>query len=313
MNPVLENYLKDKGALVDKELKRLIAADARAAIPFLGPQPETLRKAMTYSLMAGGKRLRPILVLAAAECCGKQGTRALKTACALEMIHTYSLIHDDLPAMDDDDLRRGKPTNHKVFGEAIAILAGDGLLTYAFELAAANAQEAKLDASDGYELVRVIASGAGARGMVGGQVADLEAEGWKGLRNGKAAAAKKLLEYIHIHKTAALITASVEAGAILGGATAAQRAALREYGRAIGLAFQIADDVLDVVGEKKLLGKSGSDAANEKLTYARLYGIDASRGMARELIERAHRSLSIFGKRARVLDALADYIVEREK
>jgi geranylgeranyl diphosphate synthase type II len=197
----------------------------------------------------------------------------------------------------------------------MAILAGDGLLTYAFELIANNAARIGLPARDGYELLRVVAAGAGSRGMVGGQVVDLEAEGWSSasLKNGKRERAQRLLQYIHTHKTAALITASLEAGAILAGATREQRLRLREYGRSIGLAFQIADDVLDVVGNKKLLGKRGSDEANQKLTYARLHGIDESRRMARGLIARAHHALAPFGKRAVVLDLLADYIVEREK
>ncbi|MBI5202799.1 MAG: polyprenyl synthetase family protein, partial [Elusimicrobia bacterium] len=232
----------------------------------------------------------------------------------MEMIHTYSLIHDDLPAMDDDDLRRGKPTNHKVYGEAIAILAGDGLLTYAFELAAENAAKAGLSAARSSELIRVIAAGAGARGMVGGQVADLEAEGFdmRKLRNGARVKAGKLLTYIHTHKTAALITASLEAGGIVGGASPSQRAGLREYGRAMGLAFQIADDVLDVVGDKKKLGKSGSDEANGKLTYARLYGLDGARKQAQAWLARAHAALRPFGTKAEVLHDLAEYVVSRD-
>jgi geranylgeranyl diphosphate synthase type II len=232
----------------------------------------------------------------------------------MEMIHTYSLIHDDLPAMDDDDLRRGKPTNHKVFGEALAILAGDGLLTYAFELAAENAQDLGLG-HGASELIRVIASGAGSRGMVGGQVADLQAEGWsdQDLRNGLRTQARKLLRYIHTHKTAALMAASLEAGAVLAQASQAKRRALREYGRAVGLAFQITDDVLDRVGDKKKLGKRGSDLGNQKLTYPRLYGIVRSRQLAQEFVQRAHRSLRIFSRDASLLHDLADFIVTRDK
>jgi geranylgeranyl diphosphate synthase type II len=197
----------------------------------------------------------------------------------------------------------------------MAILAGDGLLTFAFEVIAHNAVAAKLSAAASAELVRVVAAGAGSRGMVGGQAVDLEAEGWNeaSLRNGSRQKAQQLLEYIHIHKTAALITASLEAGAILAGATQAQRGYFRDYGRAIGLAFQIADDVLDVVGNKALMGKRGSDQANEKLTFVRLHGVEESRQMARDLISRAQKALVPFGKKAEVLALLADYIVEREK
>ena len=300
MNETLKDYIESNSALVDRELETLLRRHP--------DQPETIRKAMRYSIFAGGKRLRPVLVIAAAECCGGRGKSVLKTAAALEMIHTYSLIHDDLPAMDDDDLRRGKPTNHKVFGEAIAILAGDGLLTYAFEAAANNAASCGLSARRTSQLVKIIAEGSGTRGMVGGQVADLEAEGRK---NGRGAT--KLLEYIHLHKTAALIIASLEAGAILAGASDKQARALRDYGRAIGLAFQIADDILDVVGDKKKLGKSGSDRDNDKLTYASLYGIEAARKKAARLIADAHRLLKPFGEKAAVLHELADYIISREK
>lgn len=312
---LLNRYIKTRGVRVEKELTRLLKRDGSAAIPYLKPSPKELKKSMGYSLMAGGKRLRPILVMAAAECCRLPGSRAMKTACALEMIHTYSLIHDDLPAMDDDDLRRGKPTNHKVFGEAIAVLSGDALLTWAFELAAENAAALKLTGKHTSQLIGVIAAGAGMRGMVGGQAADLEAEGVpsRALRDGRKTRAKHLLEYIHTHKTAALITASLEAGAVLARATSEERRALREYGRAIGLAFQIADDILDRVGDKKKLGKKGSDLDNDKLTYPRLYGIDASRALAKRWINRAHRSLSRFGAKAAPLHALADYIIARDR
>ncbi len=266
---------------------------------------------MRYSLFAGGKRLRPTLVLSAAECCGLNPRKALKTAASLEMIHTYSLIHDDLPAMDDDDLRRGKPTNHKVFGEAMAVLAGDALLTKAFESAAENAADLGLNGARTAELVRLVAFGAGAEGMVGGQVADLAAEGL-GRKMSKAAAARTL-EAVHRRKTGALIIASLDAGAVLARAPQARRATLRRYGRCVGLAFQIADDVLDVVGDKKKLGKRGSDRENGKLTYASLYGVDAARGKARALVEAAHAHLKSFGTRASVLHELADYIIERDK
>ncbi|HAZ08973.1 MAG TPA: hypothetical protein DCZ01_10765 [Elusimicrobia bacterium] len=270
--------------------------------------PENLRKAMRYSLFAGGKRLRPTLVLAAAECCGLRPRKALKTAAAFEMIHTYSLIHDDLPAMDDDDLRRGKPTNHKIFGEAMAILAGDGLLTKAFEAAAANAAELKLDGEAAAELIRLIAYGAGGEGMVGGQVADLAAEGL-----GRRRKAARILEAVHRRKTGALIAASLDAGAVLAGASNAQRGALRAYGECVGLSFQIADDVLDVIGDKKKMGKLGSDRDNGKLTYVSLYGLDGANRKARALARAAHAHLKLFGPKAELLHRLADYIIERDK
>jgi geranylgeranyl diphosphate synthase, type II len=303
MTATLARAMDKNTALVEAAMEKLLAPT-----PDL---PESVRKAMRYSLFAGGKRLRPTLVLAAAECCGLAPRKALKTAAALEMIHTYSLIHDDLPAMDDDDLRRGKPTNHKVFGEAMAILAGDGLLTKAFEAAALNAAELRLDGASAAELVRVIAFGAGAEGMVGGQVADLAAEGAK--KKLTRAAAARMLEGIHRRKTGALIIASLDAGAVLARAYAPQRQALRSYGECVGLAFQIADDVLDVVGDKKKLGKSGSDRANDKLTYAALYGVEGARAKARALAEMAHAHLEKFGARAAVLHELADYIIARDR
>ena len=303
MPPALDRYMSARCREVDLELGRLLRGRAE--------EPKTIVKAMSYSIFAGGKRLRPVLVMAAAECCGLPPRKALKTACAVEMIHTYSLIHDDLPAMDDDDLRRGKPTNHKVFGEAMAILAGDGLLTYAFEAAAQNAAELKLNGRETSELIRTIAKGSGTQGMVGGQVADMEAEHWKTKNHGFDP--KKALEYIHLHKTAALMIASLDAGAILAQAAPARRKALATYGRAVGLAFQIADDVLDVVGDKKKLGKKGSDVENDKLTYARLYGVDRSREMAGGLVSTALHALKDFGEKARTLRLLAEYIITRDK
>lgn len=303
MNATLSRAMEKNTALVEQAMEKLLAPTKDL--------PESVRKAMSYSLFAGGKRLRPTLVMEAAECCGLSAKKALKTAAALEMIHTYSLIHDDLPAMDDDDLRRGKPTNHKVFGEAMAILAGDGLLTKAFEAAAENAADLKLKGSATAELIKLIAFGAGAEGMVGGQVADLAAEGMK--KKLSKAAAAKMLEGVHRRKTGALIVASLDAGAVLAGADKTKRDDLRSYGQCIGLAFQIADDVLDVVGDKKKLGKQGSDVANDKLTYASLYGVDGARAKARSLTEMAHANLKGFGRKADVLHDLADYIIERDK
>ncbi|MEK7234116.1 MAG: polyprenyl synthetase family protein [Elusimicrobiota bacterium] len=303
MNSTLTRAMEKNTASVDIAMEKLLSPS-----PDL---PESIRKAMRYSLFAGGKRLRPTLVLEAAECCGLSAKKALKTAAAIEMIHTYSLIHDDLPAMDDDDLRRGKPTNHKVFGEAMAILAGDGLLTKAFEAAAENASDLNLKGREAAELIRLIAYGAGAEGMVGGQVADLAAEGVSKKRS-KAAAAR-ILESVHRRKTGALIVAGLDAGAVLAGACDAKREALRSYGECIGLAFQIADDVLDVVGDKKKMGKRGSDRDNDKLTYASLYGVDGARAKARALVEMAHAHLKGFGRKAETLHELADYIITRDK
>ena len=303
MPSALSDFLETRSAQVDERLERFF--DKRPE------QPESIRKAMEYSLFAGGKRLRPALVMAAADCCGLDGGQALDAAAAVEMIHTYSLIHDDLPAMDDDDLRRGKPTSHKVFGEAFAILAGDGLLTYAFEAAARNAARLKLSGASTAALILALAKGAGCEGMVGGQVADLEGENWQTRNHGFDAA--KHLEYVHLHKTAALIVASLEAGAILAQAPAGKRRALARYGMALGLAFQIADDVLDVVGDKKKLGKKGSDAQNNKLTYVSLYGLDKARGAAAAEAKKAHAALKPFGTRAAILHELADYVVARDK
>ncbi|MDD5658020.1 MAG: polyprenyl synthetase family protein [Elusimicrobia bacterium] len=302
MTPLLKRYLERISRGVDRVLDRLLEAKTG--------EPRRIREAMRYSVFAGGKRLRPTLVAAGAECCGGRSRDVLPTGAALEMIHTYSLIHDDLPAMDDDALRRGQPTNHKVFGEALAILAGDGLLTYAFEIAAANARARALDGRSAAELIRILAAGAGTAGMVGGQVADLDAENWRG-RPGPAA--RRLLESIHLRKTAALITASLEAGAVLAGGSGPERRRLRAYGRAVGLAFQVADDILDVVGDKVKLGKKGSDARNRKLTYVSLYGLERARREAADLAAAAHRQLRPFGTRARVLHDLADYVITRDR
>jgi geranylgeranyl diphosphate synthase type II len=229
----------------------------------------------------------------------------MPTACAMELIHTYSLIHDDLPAMDDDDYRRGRLTNHKVFGDAIAILAGDALLTYAFQLVAQNAALPGVDPRVVCDVAAEIAEAAGTLGMVGGQVVDIESEGQT------VTAAE--LEYIHIHKTAALLRASLSVGARLGGADAAALAAVADAGQSLGLAFQIVDDILDVEGSLETLGKTaGSDERKQKVTYPALHGIEASRREARRLIERTKSRLSVFGARSAPLCALADFVVERK-
>ncbi|MGD0090091.1 MAG: polyprenyl synthetase family protein [Planctomycetota bacterium] len=266
-----------------------------------GPRttPATLHKAMRYSVFAGGKRLRPALVLAAAEAVGGAPEDAAPAACAVELVHTYSLIHDDLPAMDDDDLRRGRPTCHKVFGEALAILAGDALLTRAFEILTLTP---RLEAVPG--LVRALAQGAGTQGMVGGQVLDLQGEGRPATRASVLA--------IHRWKTAALIAACCEAGALAGGAAPRELAALVEYGRKIGLAFQIVDDILDVTSSPETLGKTpGKDVRAGKATYPAVLGLSQARREAERLRNAALAALAVLGPRARTLQALGRFVVER--
>jgi len=292
----LQAYLAERRALVDAALER--------ALPSEHTPPPTIHRAMRYSVMAGGKRLRPILVIAGAEAIGGTAAMVLPTACALEMIHTYSLIHDDLPAMDDDDYRRGRLTSHKVFGDAVAILAGDALLTLAFRLVADNAGLVR-DPRVIREAVAEIADAAGTLGMVGGQVVDIESEG-------KSIAAETL-EYIHRHKTAALIRASLRVGALLAGGDAKAVAVAGEAGGELGLAFQIVDDILDVEGSLEELGKTaGSDERKQKATYPGIHGREASRRQAKMLIDRAKERLGVFGQRSAPLLALADYVVERK-
>jgi geranylgeranyl diphosphate synthase, type II len=292
----LEAYLKDKRVLVDAALERFLPGE--------DVQPPTVHRAMRYSVLAGGKRLRPILVIAGAEAVGAPPATVMPTACALEMIHTYSLIHDDLPAMDDDDYRRGRLTNHKVFGDAVAILAGDALLTLAFKLVADNAALVS-DPRVVCDVVAAIAEACGTFGMVGGQVVDIESEG--------KAITPETLEYIHRHKTAALLRGSLWVGARLGGADAAALAAIDDAGQSLGLAFQIVDDILDVEGSLEALGKTaGSDARKQKATYPALHGLEVSRREARRLIEEAKSRLAVFGDRATPIRALADFVVERK-
>jgi geranylgeranyl diphosphate synthase type II len=265
-------------------------------------------EAMRYSLFVGGKRIRPILCLAGAEAVESSAAtrhRALPVACALECIHTYSLIHDDLPAMDDDDLRRGKPTNHTVFGEAAAILAGDGLLTLAFDLLSSPAS-AEIGDPARIRIIQTIARAAGPLGMVGGQSLDMLYEGQQ--------VGYDTLRTIHRSKTGALITASVLSGAIVAGANEEQEAALRTYGDHIGLAFQIVDDLLDVEATTEQLGKpAGSDVKSDKVTYPSLFGKETSRTMAREAVQEALTALSLFDYQADPLRALARFIVDRKK
>ncbi len=290
----LKRYLIARQKEVDRALDRFLP---KASVP-----PVTLHKAMRYSLFAGGKRLRPVLCLAAAEACGGKSGAALPQACAVECIHTYSLIHDDLPSMDNDDLRRGRATCHKVFGDGIAILAGDALLTIAFEIATHTKAVSRYDLRDIFHEITVAA---GSRKLIAGQVADLEAEGRRITR--------AQLRSIHENKTAALLTASIRLGAMAANANAKQLAAATAFGRALGLAFQVIDDILDVTQTSEKLGKSaGKDVAAKKATYPAVIGLEKSRAEARRLTHQAHTALEPLGKKAVVLRALADYLLARE-
>ena len=292
----LKGYLQERREIIDQALKRLV--------PGQGDYPERLHEAMGYSVFAGGKRLRPILALAACEIVCGEWDKAVVPGCALEIIHTYSLIHDDLPAMDDDDLRRGVATSHKVFGEAMAILAGDSLLTHAFDVLSRD-EDGGLPDRVRLGIIQEIAGAAGSRGMVGGQAVDIISEGEKEVD-------QPTLEYIHTHKTGAMIRSAVRVGAIAGGATADQLRALTRYGDRIGLAFQITDDILDLMGDEKALGKNvGSDLARKKKTYPALLGIPESRERAQVLASAAVEALNQFEARREPLRAIANFVVER--
>jgi geranylgeranyl diphosphate synthase type II len=294
----LKLYLKEKIALVDTALENWLPKEK--------DMPYSIHKAMRYSIFAGGKRVRPVLMLAACEAVGGIIEKAMPAACAMEMIHTYSLIHDDLPAMDNDDFRRGRPTNHKVFGEAIAILAGDGLLTEAFKLISNPSFAADIESAKRLAVIHEIATCAGTYGMVGGQVVDMESEG-------KPEIDLPTVQYIHTHKTGALIKASVVAGALLGGADEVQLAAIRRYGEAAGLAFQIADDILDIEGTTEEIGKdAGSDEARGKATYPAVMGLAAAKQEAKAMMDEAMLALEPLGKPAEPLREIARYIVERK-
>jgi len=289
-----QHYLRRCAAEVDAALDRFLPRASR--------KPSTLHRAMRYSLFAGGKRLRPVLVLAAAEACGGDIKGALPAACAVECIHTYSLIHDDLPCMDDDDFRRGRPTSHKVFGEGVAVLAGDALLTAAFEILASMEPTARYGMGD---FVRELATAAGSLHLIAGQVADLEGEG--------RSVTRAELGFIHRGKTAALIAASLRLGAMSADATPAKLRAAGEFGSHLGLAFQVIDDILDVTQTREKLGKSaGKDVAAGKATYPALIGLPASRREAARLTARAERSLEIFGARGENLRRLASHLLGRE-
>jgi geranylgeranyl diphosphate synthase type II len=295
MRETVESWLSRRAEEVNAELARRVPAE--------DAPPASIHKAMRHSLLAGGKRLRPALVLACGEALGAKAAALMPAACAIEMIHTYSLIHDDLPAMDDDDLRRGRPTCHKVFGEAVAILAGDALLTRAFQVLAA--EDAAPDAARRLALIQEYSQAAGTvDGMIGGQVVDMESEGKK--------VDAPTLEYIHRAKTGAILVASAVAGAIVAGASAQQLERIRTYGQRIGLAFQIADDVLDVTSTAEQLGKTpGKDVAAGKATYPALYGIEASRQKAHELVAQAVEAVSGLGASAEILGSLARFVVAR--
>jgi geranylgeranyl diphosphate synthase type II len=293
----LKEYLEAKKGMVDEALDRFLPGES-------GISPEIFKSAR-YSVFAGGKRIRPILCMAAAEALGQDGAMTLPVACALEMIHTYSLIHDDLPAMDDDDYRRGMPTNHKVFGEDIAILAGDALLTEAFYLMSGSDLVNGISPDRLLRIMHEISKAAGFFGMIGGQVIDLKSEGQD--------VTMETLNRIHTLKTEALITVSVRAGAIIAGADEHELRKLSEYGSKIGLAFQIADDILDIEGDQEILGKdTGSDREKMKVTFPALIGIESSREKARGLIEEALTALASFDERAEPLRMIARFIVERK-
>jgi geranylgeranyl diphosphate synthase type II len=293
-----KTYLKEQCARIDAALDTYLPRETEL--------PHSLHKAMRYSVFAGGKRVRPILMLAACHAVGGDSGRAIPAACAMEMIHTYSLIHDDLPAMDDDDFRRGNPTNHKVFGEAVAILAGDALLTEAFKLTSDPRFAGECDATARLAVINEIATCAGSYGMVGGQVVDMESEG-------KPDIDLPTVQYIHTHKTGALIKASVVAGALLGDADKKKLAAITRYGEAAGLAFQIADDILDIEGTTEEIGKdAGSDQARGKATYPAVIGLAAAREEAKVMMDEAILALEIFGAEADPLREIVRYIVARK-
>ena len=291
----LQQFLATRTDAVNRALDQFLPSEKT--------RPATIHKAMRYSLFAGGKRMRPALCLAAAQACGGREADALPLACAVECIHTYSLIHDDLPAMDNDDFRRGKPTNHKVFGEGIAVLAGDALLTQAFEIAAQAKGWPRYPHRD---LILEIAKAAGSLQLVAGQVADLEGEG------------KKLsvdeLRYIHERKTSALLCCAVRLGGMSANCTAAQLKALTDFGYHVGLAFQVIDDILDVTQTSEQLGKTaGKDTRSQKATYPAIVGLGKSRKIAENLTAKAFAALDIFKGKAVALEALAEFLLKRDK
>jgi len=290
----LKSYLADRAALVDAAMD--------AYLPLVKERPSTIHEAMRYAIFAGGKRLRPVLCLAAAEACGGETADALAPACALELIHTYSLVHDDLPAMDNDDLRRGRPTCHKVYGEGMAVLCGDALLTEAF-LVLSETPPTPRYGTRAY--IAELAETGSSRKLIGGQVMDLEGEGKK--------LTKRELVRIHEAKTAALLTSSLRLGAMTANATPAKLAALTDFGHHLGLAFQVIDDILDVTQSTEVLGKTaGKDQAVEKTTYPSVIGLGASRKEAAKLTKAAMDALKPLGKKAARLEQIAAHLLQRE-
>jgi geranylgeranyl diphosphate synthase type II len=294
----LKAYLDEKRTIIDEALKGILPEPQ-------GPAAD-LVNAMNYTLFAGGKRLRPILCMAGADAVGGEGRDVIEVACALELIHTYSLIHDDLPVMDNDDLRRGRPSNHKVYGEALALLAGDGLLTKAFGLMSNLELIERVDPQALLRVIGLISKAAGHEGMVGGQVVDIQSEGIE--------VTSSLVEFIHTRKTGAPIAASVTSGAILGGGDETQVDAISSYGRKIGLAFQISDDILDIEGNSQEMGKAvGGDVNRGKMTYPAVLGLSRSKEIQKELVDSAIESLASFDEKANPLRHIAWYIIERKR
>lgn len=292
----IDLYLREKKKRIDAALTKIL--------PLETDHPPALCKAIRYGVLAGGKRIRPILAMAAFDASGGQGDAILPFACALEFIHAYSLIHDDLPAMDDDDFRRGKPTVHRVFGEALAILTGDALLTEAFKTMSHASLEHRVDLEAAMGIIHEISLTAGFRGLVGGQVVDIESEGGD--------VDLPTVEYIHTHKTGALILTSLRTGAKLGGASPERLEAITRYGERVGLAFQITDDILNVVGESSALGKPvGSDETRKKATYPGVVGIEESKRLAENLVKEAIVHLTIFEEEGEPLKEIARYLIGR--
>jgi geranylgeranyl diphosphate synthase type II len=282
-------YLTEKKEVIDDALDRFL--------PLAEVYPSSIHQAMRYSVLGDGKRFRPILAVTIFDMLGGKETTILQAACALELIHTYSLIHDDLPCMDDDDWRRGKPTLHKAFDEAVAVLAGDALSALAFELLAATGRS---------DIIKEVASAIGTHGMVGGQVVDIQTEG-------KVFVSQEL-EYIHSHKTGALITISARVGALLAEVKETELVAITRFGDKMGLAFQIVDDILNLEGEQEHIGKNtGTDQAKKKATYPALFGLEQSKHEARRLIVGSKKELDMFGSSAYILKALADFVIERTR
>ena len=291
---MMKEYMKHKMELINQELTKIYQEKSALS--------SNLAKAMNYSLMAGGKRLRPILMMAAADAVGADGEKFLNISTSIEMIHTYSLIHDDLPAMDNDDYRRGKLTNHKVFGEGVAILAGDALLTMAFEVIA---KAKDIDSEVKLKVIKEMSHASGAEGMVGGQVIDLESEGKR--------IDLETLKKMHSAKTGALFCCAIRSGAILAGANDKQLEALTNYARQFGLAFQITDDILDVIGDEASIGKPvGSDEKNHKSTYVTLGSLEFAQKLAQEAVDKAKNALADFGKEADFLRELVEYLIARK-